>query len=318
MFGLNNGVAVWQINAWVLGAQDGVCPPLLGWGVMPFFSYFFIFLCALVAMAFYTLFERKLLGHAQVRKGPNKVGYMGVLQPFSDAMKLFLKQLVLPVYGNYFGFCMGPIFALFLSLIIWSFYSYCGGSFFFLFGCMLFLVVSRMRVYSVLISGWCSNSKYALLGVMRSVAQTISYEIRMALFLLGLLLLLRGLRFFSFLYARGVWAVVVVPPLLFVWCVTLLAETNRSPFDFAEGESEIVSGFNIEYSAGPFAFIFMAEYARILSFRVLTMLLFARFGLVWGVSGFLNSFFSMVVWFFVVLVRACLPRMRYDCLMMLT
>lgn len=169
-----------------------------------FFSFFIVFVCALVAMAFYTLFERKLLGHAQIRKGPNKVGFIGILQPFSDAMKLFLKQMVLPVYRNYFGFYFGPVLALSLSLVMWGFYSFTYSSFFFLFSGLTFLMVSSLRVYSVIISGWCSNRKYALLGVIRSVAQTISYEIRMALFFLCGLLIMGGIRFFSFLYRRKV------------------------------------------------------------------------------------------------------------------
>jgi len=121
--------------------------------MVSFLSFFVVFLCALVAMAFYTLFERKLLGHAQIRKGPSKVGFIGLLQPFRDAIKLFLKQLILPLYGNYFGFYLGPVLALCLSLIIWSFYSYSYRSFFFLFRGLLFLIVSRLSVYSVLISG---------------------------------------------------------------------------------------------------------------------------------------------------------------------
>ena len=143
-----------------------------------------------------------------------------------------------------------------------------------MFGGLAFLIVSSLRVYSVVVSGWCSNRKYALLGAMRSVAQTISYEIRMAIFFLCGLLIIGGVRFFSFLFNGKVWLAVCLPRLFLVWLVTVLAETNRAPFDFAEGESELVSGFNIEYSSGLFAFIFIAEYARILALRVLRILLF--------------------------------------------
>lgn len=169
-----------------------------------FFSFFIVFLCSLLAIAFYTLFERKLLGHAQVRKGPNKVGYMGILQPFSDAIKLFLKQLIVPLYGNHFGFYLGPLLALFLALVSWCFYSFVYLTFFMVFGGLVFLMVSRLRVYRVLMSGWCSNSKYALIGVMRSVAQTISYEIRIALFFLCVLIIIGGVRFFSLVFSSKV------------------------------------------------------------------------------------------------------------------
>lgn len=169
-----------------------------------FFSFFIVFVCSLVAMAFYTLFERKLLGHAQIRKGPNKVGFLGLLQPFSDAMKLFLKQLVLPLHRNYFGFYFGPLLALSLSLITWCFYSFTYAPYFFLFGGLSFLIVSSLSVYRVVVSGWCSNRKYALLGAMRSVAQTISYEIRIAIFFLCGLLIMGGISFFSFVFVRKV------------------------------------------------------------------------------------------------------------------
>lgn len=139
------------------------------------------------------------------------------------------------------------------------------------------MIISSLRVYCIIMAGWCSNSKYALLGVIRSIAQTISYEIRIAVFFLCGILLLTSLSFHSFIFIGKVWLAVICPPLLLVWVVTILAETNRSPFDFAEGESELVSGFNIEYAAGPFAFIFMAEYTNILAIRALRGAIFISF-----------------------------------------
>jgi NADH-ubiquinone oxidoreductase chain 1 len=167
-------------------------------------------------------------------------------------------------------------------------------------------------------AGWCSNRKYALLGVMRRIAQTISYEIRMAVLFLCCLLLLGSASFRFFMYIGKVWLLVLLPPLIIVWVVTVLAETNRAPFDFAEGESELVSGFNIEYAAGPFAFIFMAEYRSILAMRVLTGAIFRCVRFFWALSPILNTFMFMFVAVLVVWARAALPRMRYDCLIMLT
>lgn len=184
--------------------------------MVAFISYFFVFLCALLAIAFYTLFERKFLGHAQIRKGPNKVGFIGLLQPFSDAIKLFLKQRVSPLYGNSFGFYFAPVLGLILALVIWTLYPFVFNSFFFLYRGLLFLMVSSLRVYCIIMAGWCSNRKYALLGVMRRIAQTISYEIRMAIFFLCGVLLLTGLRFHSFIFVGKIWLMVLFPPLIMV------------------------------------------------------------------------------------------------------
>ena len=172
--------------------------------MVSFLSFFFIFLCSLLAMAFYTLFERKFLGHAQIRKGPNKVRFIGLLQPFSDAIKLFLKQGVFPIYGNRFGFFVAPVLRLVLALVIWSYYPFVYRRFFFLYRALLFLIVSRLRVYCTVMAGWCSNRKYALLGVIRRIAQTISYEIRMAIFFLCGILLISALSFQSFVYVGKV------------------------------------------------------------------------------------------------------------------
>jgi NADH-ubiquinone oxidoreductase chain 1 len=277
-----------------------------------------VFVCALLAIAFYTLFERKFLGHAQVRKGPLKVGFMGLLQPFSDAIKLFLKETVFPLCGNSFGFYWAPILGLFLSLVIWILDPFVYSSYFFLYGGFLFFMVSRLGVYRVIVAGWCSNSKYALFGVMRRIAQTISYEIRMAIFFLRVVVLMGGLNFLCFLYERKVWILFLLPPVFLIWVVIMLAETNRAPFDFAEGESELVSGFNVEYSAGSFAFIFMAEYRNIIIIRVLAGCMFRCYRWWWMVSPLVNSFLFCCIRVLVVWARASLPRMRYDCLMILT
>ena len=276
------------------------------------------FLAALVAIAFYTLFERKFLAHAQLRKGPRKVGIIGLPQPFADAIKLFLKQRVTPKNVNFIGFTTAPTIGLGLALILWILYPHSHAGVFVPFGAILFLVISRLIVYVILAAGWASNRKYALLGTMRAIAQTISYEIRMALLIFAALILLRSYNFTTPLYTRISWSLILAPPLFACWFVSILAETNRTPFDFAEGESELVSGFNVEYGGGNFAFIFMAEYIRILVIRTFTSALFA--------SAFNNSLIGqrrLIIISFTfatvfVAVRATLPRIRYDQLMMLT
>lgn len=275
----------------------------------------------LLAVAFYTLLERKVLGYIQLRKGPNKPSFGGIPQPLADAVKLFAKEQVRPFVSNLFVFMFAPVLSLCLSLCLWvvypssGFYVYC-----FCFGVLFFLCASRIGVYGTLLAGWSSNSKYALLGSLRAVAQTISYEISMVLILLSSVCLVGSYNVYFFLKFQffGCWVIFCCFFLGLVWFVTTLAETNRAPFDFAEGESEIVSGFNIEYSAGSFALIFMAEYGRILSMRLLRSLVF--FG---GDSLFfcLNGLFLTKTFFlsFVFLwVRGSLPRIRYDKLISLT
>ena len=276
----------------------------------------------LLAVAFYTLLERKVLGYIQLRKGPNKVSFIGVPQPLSDAAKLFFKEQTKPIFSNWLAYLAAPVLSLTLSLSLWLIYPSFGFSIYrFTFGILFFLCVSRVNVYGTLVAGWSSNSKYALLGSLRAVAQTISYEVRIILILLRGVYLVGRYNSVDFFLTQGVgcWVFFCCRLISFVWFVTTLAETNRAPFDFAEGESEIVSGFNIEYSAGGFALIFIAEYGSILVIRVLTGILF--FGcdnLILG--GFFGIFLLKGIFFaFCFLwVRGRLPRIRYDKLMSLT
>nr|YP_588218.1 NADH dehydrogenase subunit 1 [Nautilus macromphalus]ABE26900.1 NADH dehydrogenase subunit 1 [Nautilus macromphalus] len=271
--------------------------------------------CVLLGVAFFTLFERKGLGYFQMRKGPNKVGVGGLPQPLADAVKLFSKELLSPVQSNSWFFYLFPGLGLFLALIFWALYvgAYSFGSF--CLGVCFFLCVSSVGVYSVLGSGWCSNSKYALLGALRAVAQIISYEVGMALILLCPVFMYYSYSFYDLCDGQGCLSSGLMIPAVFVmWFVCCVAETYRAPFDFAEGESELVSGFNIEYGGVGFAVLFMAEYANILFMSLMSALLF------WGsffVSGFV--FFSVVTLFsfLYVWVRASYPRYRYDLLMYL-
>nr|YP_001874756.1 NADH dehydrogenase subunit 1 [Sthenoteuthis oualaniensis]ACC78192.1 NADH dehydrogenase subunit 1 [Sthenoteuthis oualaniensis]ANG44477.1 NADH dehydrogenase subunit 1 [Sthenoteuthis oualaniensis]QNS38527.1 NADH dehydrogenase subunit 1 [Sthenoteuthis oualaniensis] len=276
------------------------------------------FVCALLAVAFFTLLERKGLGYFQLRKGPNKVGLMGLPQPLADAIKLFSKELIKPTLVNVFPFLICPFMSLFLGLVLWILYNnyfVCnmGGL-----SMLLFLCVSSLGVYSVMGAGWFSNSKYALLGSVRAVAQSISYEVSMSLILLSCLLLAGSMSLSLIMkYQVWVWVVFVNFFMMIMWFVSCVAETHRAPFDFAEGESELVSGFNVEYGGVGFAVLFMAEYSNILFMSVLVVSLF--FGGVIFISMYgmgLCLFVSLVAWLF-IWVRASYPRYRYDLLMYL-
>nr|AYQ18993.1 NADH dehydrogenase subunit 1 [Lampyridae sp. 2 ACP-2013] len=279
-----------------------------------FISYIILILCILIGVAFLTLFERKILGYIQIRKGPNKVGFMGLIQPFSDAMKLFCKEQANPIMSNFFLYYFSPIFNLFLSLFLWMCLPFFTGFMHFSLGFLFFLCCSSLSVYTIMIAGWSSNSNYSLLGGLRCVAQTISYEVSLALILLSFLFLISGISIFDLMiYQQYIWFIFISLPLTLIWFTSSLAETNRTPFDFAEGESELVSGFNVEYSAGGFALIFMAEYASILFMSMLFVFLFLS-------GSLLNMmFFFMVLFisFSFIWVRGTLPRYRYDKLMYL-
>nr|QNE85776.1 NADH dehydrogenase subunit 1 [Hydrotaea irritans] len=268
----------------------------------------------LVSVAFLTLLERKVLGYIQIRKGPNKVGIMGIPQPFCDAIKLFTKEQTYPLLSNYISYYFSPIFSLFLSLLVWMCMPMFMKLFSFNLGLIFFLCCTSLGVYTVMIAGWSSNSNYALLGGLRAVAQTISYEVSLALVLLSFIFLIGGYNMLMFYkYQLFIWFLFIMFPMALVWFSISLAETNRTPFDFAEGESELVSGFNVEYSSGGFALIFLAEYASILFMSMLFCIMFLG-------SDIFSLFFYIkltFISFLFIWVRGTLPRFRYDKLMYL-
>nr|WNZ34467.1 NADH dehydrogenase subunit 1 [Aedes aegypti] len=271
-------------------------------------------ICVMVGVAFLTLLERKVLGYIQIRKGPNKVGFMGLLQPFSDAVKLFTKEQTYPLLSNYIFYYFSPIFSLFLSLLIWMSMPYLIKLYSFNLGVLFFLCITSLGVYTVMVAGWSSNSNYALLGGLRAVAQTISYEVSLALILLSFIFLIGNYNFLNFfMYQKYMWFIVFCFPLGLVWFASCLAETNRTPFDFAEGESELVSGFNVEYSSGGFALIFLAEYSSILFMSMLFSVIFLGS----DIYSILFFFKLTIISFFFIWVRGTLPRFRYDKLMYL-
>lgn len=269
-------------------------------------NFLILLIPVLINVAFFTLIERKVLGLRQSRKGPNKVSVAGLLQPFADAVKLFSKENTSPITSNITTFILGPARALVLALWVWTLIP--GGWEVYDFSLLLILLIIGLSVYPLLLSGWASNRTYALVGAIRGVAQTISYEIRLALILIRVFRAVRGLRLGEIrrvnLWGMFCWFFFI----LIIWWITCLAETNRTPFDFSEGESELVSGFNVEYGAGGFALIFMAEYASILVLRMVTALIAG-----WGrVDSPLCILIGVIIGFAWIWARATLPRHRYD------
>lgn len=265
-------------------------------------------------MAFIILLERKVLSYSQIRKGPNKVGYLGILQSFGDAIKLFIKEQTLPIFSNLLIFYFRPVLSLLVILVLWGAIPTQSNYMGIRLGALFFFCCTRLGVYSLMGRGWSSNSFYSILGTIRGVAQTISYEVSIALLFLSLIFIVLRYNFFSFYRNQEfLWFLLVFQPIFLCWFLSRLAETNRSPFDFAEGESELVSGFNIEYGRGGFALLFLAEYARIIFISYLIVLLF--FG---GLGLLLTNLLGIFLCFVFIWVRGTLPRYRYDKLIYLS
>nr|YP_010360295.1 NADH dehydrogenase subunit 1 [Spirama retorta]UNQ84437.1 NADH dehydrogenase subunit 1 [Spirama retorta] len=279
-----------------------------------FIGLLILIIGVLIGVAFLTLLERKVLGYIQIRKGPNKLGLMGILQPFSDAIKLFTKEQTYPNFSNYIMYYFSPVVGFILSLMIWMVIPYYFNLISFNLGILFILCVMSLGVYTVMVAGWSSNSNYALLGGLRAVAQTISYEVSLAMILLSSIVMIMDYNLLSFFfYQNMIWFMIMMFPLSLCWVSSMLAETNRTPFDFAEGESELVSGFNVEYSSGGFALIFLAEYSSILFMSLLFVIIY--------MGGFNLSIFFFLkltfISFLFIWVRGTLPRYRYDKLMYL-
>nr|AIT69864.1 NADH dehydrogenase subunit 1 [Parantica aglea]QNH68957.1 NADH dehydrogenase subunit 1 [Parantica aglea aglea] len=268
----------------------------------------------LIGVAFLILLERKVLGYIQIRKGPNKLGFMGLLQPFSDAIKLFSKEQIYLNYSNYMVYYISPIMSFMMSLIIWMVIPYYFNMFMYNLGILFILSCLSVGVYMLLISGWSSNSNYSLLGGLRAIAQTISYEVSLALIMMSSIIMIMDLNLIKYMiYQNLIWFIVLMIPLSMCFLSSMMAETNRTPFDFAEGESELVSGFNVEYSSGGFALIFLAEYSSIMFMSMLFVVVYLG-GYELSLMFYVKLMFII---FFFIWVRGTLPRYRYDKLMYL-
>lgn len=275
----------------------------------------------LVSVAFFTIVERKGMGVIQRRKGPNVIGILGLLQPFADGLKLFTKETILPSNSNSLMFLVAPILTFFLSLISWVIIPFSDQLVFADtgVGIMYLLATSSLSVYGVIIAGWSSNSKYSFLGALRSTAQMISYEVSIGFIITNICVLTGSFNLNDIIIAqRHVWYILSSSPICILFYVSMLAETNRHPFDLPEAEAELVSGYNVEYSSMSFALFFLSEYSN--------MLLMSAFSTILFLGGWLPllSFFSGSFWFslkmtlgitFFIITRSGLPRYRYDQLM---
>lgn len=295
-----------------------------------------IILPVTIGVAYYTYFERKVLGYMHARRGPNRVGPLGLLQPFADVFKMLFKELIIPTNANKFLFVLAPLLSLAPALAAWAVVPF--DDWLVLAdidaGLLLILALTSMGVYGILLGGWASNSKYALLGGLRAAAQTVSYEIAMGFALVGVIVLAGTLNLTAIVEAQAgnifTWYWLPLLPLFVIYFVSGVAETNRAPFDVAEGESEIVAGFHVEYSGAGFAVFFLAEYANMILISALASLLF--------MGGWLSPFSGIPVvgdtilgeggvhWFLAKTVvfcflflwfRATFPRYRYDQIMRL-
>nr|YP_005353020.1 NADH dehydrogenase subunit 1 [Philanthus triangulum]AET62620.1 NADH dehydrogenase subunit 1 [Philanthus triangulum] len=277
-------------------------------------SMMILIIFIMIGVAFLTLMERKVLGYIQDRKGPNKNFYLGMFQPFSDAIKLLLKEVFLLGLSNYNIYYISPIIGMMLSMLLWLMLPFYLNLFSFKYGLMFLFCCFSLSSYFSMFGGWASNSNYSMLGSMRSVSQSISYEVSMILVIFLFIIMNEGFSLKLFLIIQeNFMYMYIFFPIFFIFLINMLAELNRTPFDLIEGESELVSGFNIEYFGGGFTLIFLSEYMNIMFVSFIIQLMFL--GLNFDSIYFLIYFLFFI--YFILWIRGVLPRIRYDNLMYL-
>lgn len=269
----------------------------------------------ILSMAFFTLLEQKLLSYIQIRKGPRKTIIIGLLQPGRDGIKLFSKESRNIRHRNKTIFLLTPLASLLLAIILWIILPLPHTTTSIPYTIILFLCISRITVYTIIVAGWSSNSKFCLIGALRGVAQTISYEITIALIIISLIIQLISFDSIYITIASNTNLSIIILILLLIWFTTSLAETNRTPFDLSEGERELVSGFNTEYSGTEFAFLFIAEYLNIILISLITRFLFFSSTNLWFLYLTIKTITISTIF---IIIRGALPRLRYDRLIILT
>lgn len=314
----------------------GFLPQWLAYTLMVLTQAMVVILPLLIAVAYLTLAERKVIGYMQIRIGPNRVGPKGLLQPIADAVKLAFKEIVLPSQSNMYLFVIAPVLAMFPAIAVWAVVPFADGWVVtdINAGLLYILAISSIAVYGVLVSGWASNSKYALMGGIRAAAQKVAYEIAMGFAMVTVLMMAGSMNLGEIVMAQDGsilnWFWLPLLPMFFVYFISGVAETNRAPFDVAEGESEIVAGFHVEYSGMTFAVFFLAEYTFMILVSIMTVIMF--------LGGWLSPFQGLpyvdelfawvpgIVWmliktsillFLFLWFRATFPRYRYDQIMRL-
>jgi len=280
----------------------------------------------LISVAYFTIAERKIMGIIQRRKGPNVIGFLGLLQPLADGLKLFAKETILPSNSNVVVFFLAPILTFILSLVGWSVIPFSNQIVLadLNVGILYLLAVSSLNVYGIIMAGWSSNSKYPFLGALRSAAQMISYEVSIGFIIVNVCICTGSFNLSNIVLAqKNIWFIIPLFPMFIMFYISMLAETNRHPFDLPEAEAELVSGYNVEYSAMTFALFFLGEYANMLLMSAFSSILFLG-GWLPLINIFPLNIFPDSFWFslkiaigvvFFIITRATLPRYRYDQLM---